>query len=167
LFALTLKENIAAMENKYNDKLLDYAASMAKINEKIYALPMAENTPLYRIFDDKGVEFSGGEMQRLAIARAVYKDSPIIVLDEPTSALDPRAEYEIYDSFNKISDNRTSVYISHRLSSSKFCDCIAVFDKGEITEYGSHNELMAKEGLYKELYTMQADLYRKTTEDAI
>ena len=167
LFALTIKENIAAMKSEYNENLITQAVSMAKMEEKIASMDMAENTSLYRIFDEKGVEFSGGEMQRLAIARAVYKDAPIIVLDEPTAALDPRAEFEIYDSFNKIAENKTSVYISHRLSSSKFCDCIAVFDKGKITEYGSHNELIAKNGLYKELYTMQADLYRRTTEDAV
>lgn len=169
LFALTLKENITAMNKVYNEKLIEQAVSMAKMTKKVSSLPMGENTPLYRIFDEKGVEFSGGEMQRLAIARAVYKNTPVIVLDEPTSALDPQAEFEIYDSFNKISDNKTSVYISHRLSSSKFCDCIAVFDKGEITEYGSHSELISKGGLYKELYTMQADLYRsaETAEEAI
>ncbi len=167
LLALTLKENIAAMESEYNENLITKAISMSKMKERISSLDMAENTSLYRIFDEKGVEFSGGEMQRLAIARAVYKDAPIIVLDEPTAALDPRAEFEVYDSFNKISKNKTSIYISHRLSSSKFCDCIAVFDKGEITEYGSHNELISKDGLYKELYTMQADLYRRTTEGAV
>jgi len=160
LFAMTIKENIAAMENEHNEILIKKSLSMSKLN-------IDENTPLYRIFDEKGIELSGGEMQRLAIARAVYKDAPIIVLDEPTAALDPRAEFDIYDSFNKISENKTSVYISHRLSSSKFCDCIAVFDKGEITEYGSHNELIAKNGLYKELYTMQADLYRRPTEAVV
>ena len=160
LFAMTIKENITAMEAKYNEPLIRKSLSMAKLD-------IDENTPLYRIFDEKGIELSGGETQRFAIARAVYKDAPIIVLDEPTAALDPRAEFEIYDSFNKISENKTSVYISHRLSSSKFCDCIAVFDKGEITEYGSHNELIAKDGLYKELYTMQADLYRRTSEAVI
>jgi ATP-binding cassette subfamily B protein/ATP-binding cassette subfamily C protein len=155
------------MNEQYNVYLMEEAVLKSKMKDKISILPLGENTPLYRIFDDKGAEFSGGEMQRLAIARAVYKDTPVIVLDEPTSALDPRAEFEIYDSFNKISDNRTSVYISHRLSSSKFCDCIAVFDKGEITEYGSHGELIAKGGLYKELYTMQADLYLKTAGETI
>lgn len=116
---------------------------------------------MYRIFDKDGMEFSGGEMQRLAIARAIYKDSPILIMDEPTSALDPKAEYEIYSGFRRITEDRTSVYISHRLSSVKFSDRIAVFDNGEIAELGTHDELMSKKGMYAELYSIQADLYKQ------
>lgn len=131
--------------------------------EKVSQTADSENTQLYRKFDENGVEFSGGEMQRLAIARAIYKDAPILIMDEPTSALDPKAEHEIYSSFQRISKDRTSVYISHRLSSVKFSDRIAVFDKGQIVEYGTHDELIAKNGLYAELYSIQADLYKQET----
>ena len=102
-------------------------------------------------------------MQRLAIARAIYKDAPVLVLDEPTSALDPKAEYEIYSSFQRISKNKTAVYISHRMSSIKFSDKIAVFKDGEILEYGTHDRLMERNGLYCELYSLQAGLYKKQT----
>lgn len=120
---------------------------------------------LYRIFDDTGVELSGGEMQRLAIARAVYKDAPILVLDEPTSALDPKAEYEIYSSFQKMAKGRTAIYISHRLSGTKFSDKIAVFDAGEIAEYGTHESLMKENGLYADLYSLQASLYEHEEQE--
>jgi ABC-type multidrug transport system fused ATPase/permease subunit len=159
LFALSIKENITALNENISDNRFSYAMSTCGMDIKVSVLKDGTDTSLYRIFDENGVEFSGGEMQKLAIARAVYKDAPIIILDEPTSALDPRAEFEIYDSFNKLSHNKTSIYISHRLSSSRFCDIIAVFNKGEIVEYGSHSELMIRNGLYNELYTMQSLLY--------
>lgn len=118
------------------------------------------NTPLYRVFDEKGVELSGGEYQKLAIARALYRDSKIIILDEPTAALDPVAENEIFINLNNLAKNKTTIYISHRLSSCKFCDHIAVFDNGYIIQYGSHDDLITnKEGKYYELFTTQAKYY--------
>ena len=107
------------------------------------------------------MEFSGGEMQRLAIARAFLKDSPVLILDEPTSALDPKAEYEISKSFQTISSNRTTILISHRLTSASFSDKIAVFDKGRIVEYGTHKELLDQNGIYADFYSMQASLYQE------
>ena len=160
LFAASIAENICSMEEE-DPETLKYALKQVNLSDKVDAASAKTDTQLYRIFDENGVEFSGGEMQRLAIARAIYKDTPILVLDEPTSALDPKAEYEIYASFQSISQNRTAVYISHRLSSIKFSDKVAVFDDGRIVEYGTHEKLMEMNGLYAELYSIQAGLYLK------
>lgn len=162
LFAMSISENICALKDE-NSGRLQSVLEQVNLLEKVSQTADSENTQLYRKFDENGVEFSGGEMQRLAIARAIYKDAPILIMDEPTSALDPKAEHEIYSSFQRISKDRTSVYISHRLSSVKFSDRIAVFDKGQIVEYGTHDELIAKNGLYAELYSIQADLYKQET----
>ena len=105
------------------------------------------------------MEISGGEAQKLAIARALYKDSPLVILDEPTSALDPVSEYEIYRHFDEMVQNKTSIYISHRMSSCRFCDNILVFDEGQIVQSGNHDELVKQEGLYKELWNAQAQYY--------
>ncbi|MDR3147030.1 MAG: ATP-binding cassette domain-containing protein, partial [Treponema sp.] len=106
-----------------------------------------------------GVELSGGESQKLAIARALYKGAPVIILDEPTAALDPRAEYEIYLKFFDMVRDKTSVFITHRLSSTRFCDRIVVLKNGGIVETGTHEELLARKGYYAELFTMQAQFY--------
>ena len=118
------------------------------------------HTPLYKDFDEDGVEISGGEAQKIALARALYKEAPFIVLDEPTAALDPISEYEIYTRFNEIVGDKTAVFISHRLSSCRFCDDIAVFNKGELVQRGSHDVLLADEkGKYYELWHAQAQYY--------
>ena len=114
-----------------------------------------------KYFDEKGIEPSGGEQQKIAIARALYKDSPIVILDEPTSALDPLAEYEVYKQFHTHVGGKTAIYISHRLSSCKFCDSIAVFSEGKIAEYGSHDELISiPSGKYAKMFEAQAKYYR-------
>ena len=121
-------------------------------------------TPIYKNFDDEGVNISGGEAQKIALARALYKDAPFIILDEPTAALDPIAEAEIYAKFDEIVGDKTAIYISHRLSSCRFCDKIAVFDNGEIVQVGSHEELLADEtGKYYELWHAQAQYYTEHT----
>lgn len=158
LFAMSIAENVCAM-GEIDDEKLRRAFEHANLTDVVNMALKKSDTSLYRIFDENGVEFSGGEMQRLAIARAVYKDAPILVLDEPTSALDPKAEYEIYNSFRKMAQGKTAVYISHRLSGTKFSDKIAVFDAGEIVEYGTHESLMEENGLYADLYSLQASLY--------
>ena len=123
-------------------------------------MPEGLDTPLYKDFAENGVEVSGGEAQKIAIARALYKDAPFIILDAPTAALDPVAEAEIYARFNEISGDRTAIYISHRLSSCKFCDEIVVFHDGQIVEKGTHEELLAFEhGKYAQLWNAQAQYY--------
>lgn len=118
-----------------------------------------ENTYIYKDLDKNGVEISGGEAQKLALARALYKDAPVVILDEPTAALDPIAENEIYSRFNSFVENKTAIYISHRLSSCAFCNNIAVFDKAELAETGTHNELLNYGGKYSELWNAQAKYY--------
>lgn len=158
LFSLSLKDNIALtlpVDEAKVLKTLEYVG----FGEKLKKLPGGIDIAVYKNFDETGFEPSGGEGQKIALARALYKDAPIVILDEPTAALDPRAEYEMYQQFNDMVKGKTAVYISHRLSSSKFCDVIAVFGNGEIVEYGTHEELLKKKGIYHELFTMQAQFY--------
>lgn len=123
-------------------------------------MPAGAETCLYRDFDKDGIEISGGEAQKIALARALYKDAPFMILDEPTAALDPVSEYEVYSKFNGIAGDKTAVYISHRLASCRFCDKIAVFDGGRVVQTGSHAELIAREeGKYYELWQAQAQYY--------
>ena len=125
------------------------------------ALPLGTETSLFRDFDENGVEVSGGEGQKIAIARALYKDAPFLILDEPTAALDPIAEAEIYEKLNDMVGDKTAIYISHRLSSCKFCDEIVVFDAGKIIQQGAHETLLADEsGEYAQLWNAQAQYYR-------
>jgi ATP-binding cassette subfamily B protein len=133
---------------------------MAGLAERFAAVPNATDIPLYKDFDESGIEISGGEAQKIALARALYKDAPFIVLDEPTAALDPRAEYDIYSRFDEIVGNKTAVYISHRLSSCRFCDDIAVFHEGRLVQRGGHDALLLDEGgKYYELWNAQAQYY--------
>jgi ATP-binding cassette, subfamily B, bacterial len=136
----------------------------AGFESRIAEMPKKTDTPLYKDFDDEGVEISGGEAQKIALARALYKDSPFIVLDEPTAALDPVAEYEIYSKFNEIVGDKTAIFISHRLSSCRFCDDIAVFHEGRLIQRGSHSELVTDmSGKYYELWNAQAQYYTENT----
>jgi len=116
---------------------------------------------MLKILDDEGIEFSGGENQKVAIARAIYKDAPVMVLDEPTAALDAIAEYSIYMSFNQMVKDKTAIYISHRLASTQFCDIIAMFENGKLVEYGTHDELMKLNGKYADMFALQAKYYRE------
>lgn len=118
------------------------------------------DTPVTKVLSAAGVDFSGGEMQKIAIIRALFKNSPVLILDEPTSALDPMAEYEIYQKFSEMSDGKLTIYISHRISSTRFCDKIAVFDKGEIVEFGTFDELMSLKGLYFDFFEKQAEYFK-------
>lgn len=162
LLAMSIADNVSSIQ-EHNKASIYNALAQTYLFEKMTQLENGIDTQLYRIFDEKGVEFSGGEMQRLAIARAIYKNTPIIVLDEPTSALDPKSEYDIYSSFKKLVANRTAVCISHRLSSIKFSDKVAVFNNGEIVEYGTHDDLIKKKGVYADLFKIQSELYLKET----
>ena len=124
-------------------------------------MPQKEKTYISQVFDENGVLLSGGEMQKLLLARAMYKPGGLLLLDEPTSALDPIAESRMYEQYNEISEGKTAVFISHRLASTKFCERILFLEKGGIAEQGSHEELMEKNGKYRELFEIQSRYYRK------
>jgi len=159
LFSFSLGQNVAARVD-YAQAKVEASLAEAGFMKRYSAMPSGSETCLYKDFDEKGVEISGGEAQLIALARALYKDSPIIILDEPTAALDPVAEFEIYSKFNEIVGNKTAIYISHRLSSCRFCDDIAVFHEGQLIQRGSHDELVSdKSGKYHELWHAQAQYY--------
>ena len=159
LLAFPLGQNVAAAKD-YDPVRAEDCLRKAGFGDRLDSLPDGLETCLYREFDQKGVEISGGEAQKIAIARALYKDAPFIILDEPTAALDPIAEAEIYSKFNDIAGDKTAIYISHRLSSCKFCDEIAVFHEGAVVQQGTHAELVADvSGKYHELWNAQAQYY--------
>lgn len=158
IFSTTLAQNISANEEYDKERLYD-TLDKANIKDRVLAMENKESTYLYKDLDKSGVEISGGEAQKLALARALYKDSPVVILDEPTAALDPVAENEIYNRFNSFVDNKTAIYISHRLSSCVFCNRIAVFDKSQLVETGTHQELLNANGKYSELWNAQAKYY--------
>ncbi len=159
IFAFTVAENVALSTN-YDIDDVERCMEESDIMKKIDSLTMGAETFLSKEFNENGIELSGGESQKLAIARTLYKDPPLIILDEPTSALDPIAEYDIYQRFSNLVRGRTAVYISHRLSSTRFTDNIAVFENGELCEYGNHRELLKIEGgIYEKMFKMQAKYY--------
>ena len=159
LFSFSLGQNVSASASYDEDKVIE-CLKKAGFAERLNSLPNKLNTFLYKDIDADGVEISGGEAQKLALARALYKNAPFIILDEPTAALDPISEYEVYSKFNEIAGTKTAIYISHRLASCRFCDKIAVFHEGEIIQLGSHEELLAdSNGKYYELWNAQAQYY--------
>lgn len=161
LLALTLGQNVAASES-FDPVKVQKCLVQAGLEEWFASLPEGTETCLYHNFSKKGIEISGGEAQKIALARALYKDAPFIVLDEPTAALDPVSEYEIYSRFNEIVGEKTAIYISHRLASCRFCDTIAVFDNGRIVQRGTHEELLrVTGGKYCELWHAQAQYYKE------
>jgi ABC-type bacteriocin/lantibiotic exporter with double-glycine peptidase domain len=158
LFSFTIKENVA-FDSECEDDSVISALADAGFDNKLDKLDKGIYSNIHKNFESDGFEPSGGEAQKIAIARASHKNAPIIVLDEPTAALDPKAEYEIYQKFNRITESKTVVYISHRLSSAKFCDNILVLRNGEMAEYGHFEDLINKQGLFSELYQMQSQFY--------
>lgn len=158
MFSIPLKDNVCADEECDRDRLYNCLEN-SNVLDRVEQMPNKEKTYLYKDIDENGVEISGGEAQKLALARALYKDSPVVILDEPTAALDPVAENEIYNRFNSFVDNKTAIYISHRLSSCAFCTRIAVFDKSQLVEIGTHQELLNANGKYSELWNAQAKYY--------
>lgn len=155
-FSFTIKENVSMGQSAEN---VDEILSDIGLDKLIEKLPEGTDTYLTRNFSSTGVELSGGEGQKLAIARAVYKNSPILILDEPTAALDPKAESEIYDSFFKVAKGKTTIFISHRLASSTVADKIAYFENGRITEYSSHTDLMKDPKEYAKMFDLQRKSY--------
>ena len=159
LFATSLAQNVAADTSVDYDRLYT-SLEIVGISERVAKMDNKEETMLTRYLDDSGVELSGGEAQKIAIARAWYKDSPLIILDEPTAALDPLSEFEIYNNFNDIVKDKSAIYISHRMSSCRFCERIIVFDDGTIVQQGNHDSLMKdKKGIYFQLFNAQAQYY--------
>jgi ATP-binding cassette subfamily B protein len=160
LLAFSLGQNVAAA-SKYDKVRVQECLEMAGFGDRFASLEMGTEHALYRDFDERGVDLSGGEEQKIAIARAIYKGAPFVILDEPTAALDPISEYEIYTKFDLIVGSKTAIYISHRLSSCRICDNIAVFDHGEIVEFGTHEALLDnKDGKYFALWSAQAQYYQ-------
>lgn len=162
---VTVKENVAQCVDGIDETRVWQCIDKAGLTEKIKSLPKGIETHLgRRVFKD-GVEFSGGQTQRLMLARALYKNAPILVLDEPTAALDPIAENDIYQKYNEMTHGRTSFFISHRLASTRFCDRIIFVDGGKIAEEGTHDELLKNGGGYAYLFEVQSKYYRSDNQD--
>ncbi len=161
--AASIAENVASCESPDETMVWD-ALRRSGLEKKVKTLGKSIDTELLKVIYDDGIELSGGENQKLALARALYKNGPIVILDEPTSALDPIAEKDIYESFNDMIGNRTAIFISHRLSSTKFCDKVIFIEDGKIIESGSHSELMALKGKYAHMFNLQAQYYQTQSE---
>ena len=160
LFAFSIDENVTCdFQNSNTDKVMNLIKDVG-LDEKIKELPNGISSMFGKAYDEEGIEMSGGQGQKVAIARALYKNASLIILDEPTSALDPLAEAEIYENFNKLVGDKTAIYISHRMSSSVFCDKILIIDGGKVSDFDTHKSLMKKtESLYYKLFTSQAVNY--------
>lgn len=161
-FAFTMKENITLGQDKGNPELI---AEKIGFGTSFKQFPKGYDTNLSRIFDDEGVELSGGEQQKVAILRAFYKNAPITILDEPTKALDAKMEAELYEGFFRLMKDKTSIFISHRLASSVVADHILVLENGCVNDYGTHAELMEKSGLYSEMYRKQSEVLRLESKE--
>lgn len=159
--AFTLGQAVAVSQ-EYDEEHVNDAVKKAGLSSLAARMPYGNETYLTKEFDKTGVNISGGEAQKLAIARALYHDTPFVILDEPTAALDPIAEYEVYAKFDELIGTKTAVYISHRLSSCQFCNDILVIDDGKAVQRGSHEKLIGEEGLYAKLWKTQAKYYQKT-----
>lgn len=160
LFAFPVEENVVT-DVEVDEERVWKILELAGVKDVVDEMPLNIKTPLFK-YDEGGVECSGGEQQKIAIARALYKDAPFVILDEPTAALDPISEYEIYSKFNELVKDKTSIYISHRMSSCRFCDDIMVFDNGKIVQRGRHDKLMEdKDNIYSKLWNAQASYYTK------
>lgn len=163
LFSFDIGQNVAA-DLEYDEERVWECMDKAGLKDRVLRMDDGVHTLVTQTAEG-GVEISGGEAQKLAIARALYKDAPIVILDEPTSALDPISEYEIYSRFDSLVENKTSIYISHRMSSCRFCDEILVFDQGRMVQRGSHDSLLKqKDGLYSKLWNAQAQYYQTEGE---
>lgn len=159
-FAFSIEENIATQTDVNYDKL-DEALVKSGLKEKVYNCPHNIKSNIDKQLETDGVIFSGGEYQKLALARAIYKEGKLFILDEPTSALDPIAEADLYENFNQVTQRNTTIFISHRLASTKFCDRIVVLNNGLITEIGTHEELIRLNQKYAEMFAVQARYYKE------
>lgn len=157
---VTVAENLTFEKDFDSDRAWE-ALERAGLADKFREKGVKLDTFFDKDMDENGIELSGGEEQRFLLARALYKDGPILVLDEPTAALDPIAESEVYDNYNRYSDNKTAIFISHRLASTRFSDRIVLLGEGGILEEGSHQELMELHGAYAEMFEVQSRYYAK------
>lgn len=161
-FAFPIAQNVSMQTGEMqNRSKIEECLKDADLADKISELPLGIDTFLYKNLHDAGIDLSGGQKQKLMLARALYKEAPVVILDEPTAALDAIAESKSYENFNHMAGGRTTIYISHRLSSTKFCDRIAMFEGGRLIEYGTHEELMQKGEKYAQLFSIQAGYYRE------
>ncbi len=161
VFAFTLRENVSCTSEGTDDRRVREALEKAGLLEKAESLEKGLDTMMLKVIDENGTDFSGGERQKLSIARSLYKGGNMVIMDEPTAALDALAEAEIYEKFSVLVEGKTAVYISHRLASTRFCDKIALFDKEGLKEYGSHEELMEQKGEYYRMFQIQGKYYQK------
>lgn len=168
ILPLSIAENVSQLTDKdVNRERVRFYIEQADLTQKINSLPDGIDTLLIKDVNDNATELSGGETQKFMLARALYKDAPLLVLDEPTAALDPIAESRLYEKYNSLSANKTSLYISHRLASTRFCDRIMLIDGKRITEQGSHDELMKLGGKYAELFNIQSKYYKDKEGEAV
>lgn len=159
LLPTTIAENITFSTNP-NTENLQQVLQKSDLNEIVERLPLGIHTKLLKQFNHEGIDLSGGETQKIILARALYKDSPLLILDEPTSALDPISEKNLYIKYSELAKDKTSIFISHRLSSTRFCDRIILLEKGNITENGTHEELMNFNGTYKSMFEISSKFYK-------
>lgn len=165
VLAFTLRENVACCTEGIDDARVQEALDKVGLWQKVQGFEKGLGQMMLKVIDEDGTDFSGGERQKLAIARGLYKNAPMVIMDEPTAALDALAEAEIYENFSSLVEGKTAVYISHRLASTRFCDRIALFDKDGLKEYGNHEELMERRGSYYEMFTVQGKYYQE--EEAV
>ena len=166
ILPFTIAQNISGQTDEETDlKKVNAVLGKSGLAEKIQSLEKKEHTFLTQVIDDKGIMLSGGELQKLMLARALYKDSPILVLDEPTAALDPLAEQSLYLKYNSLTKNKTSIFISHRLASTQFCNRIIYLDDGQILEMGTHTKLMKQNGKYAEMFNIQSQYYKENKKE--
>lgn len=164
-FSFRLGDNVTcAVETDADKERLRASLQKAELWDKVQTLENRERTYMNTDIDVSGVRLSGGELQKLMLARALYKDAPVLILDEPTAALDPIAESRLYEKYYEMTREKTSIFISHRLSSTKFCDRILFMEDGRITEEGGHEELLARQGAYAAMFHTQARYYQTKKE---
>ena len=161
VLAFTLRENVGCHARDVDEKKVQTALDKVGLWKKVEGFEAGLDQMMLKVIDENGTDFSGGERQKLSIARGLYKDAPMVIMDEPTAALDALAEAEIYENFSSLVEGKTAVYISHRLASTRFCDKIALFDADGLEEYGSHEELMAKKGKYYDMFVVQGKYYQE------
>ncbi|HEX2926096.1 MAG TPA: ABC transporter ATP-binding protein [Ruminiclostridium sp.] len=166
IHSFSVGNNVAASEEVDEERVKE-ALIRAGLGSLLEKMPQGIHTYVRKDFDKEGIEISGGEAQRMEIARAIYQDRPFVIMDEPTAALDPIAEYEVYSGFNAMVGNKTAIYISHRLSSCRFCNDIVVFDNGKVIQRGNHSSLINEKGLYEKMWNAQAQYYADTSNAVV